>query len=102
MNKLLEDSLDEIKSACEMHSVKTLELFGSVTRKDFNETSDVDFLYEFDKEKISEMQYADNYFDFFFALEKILNRKVDLLPVSKLKNPYLIKQINQERIKIYG
>ncbi len=45
MNKLLEDSLDQIKSACKMHSVKTLELFGSITRNDdFNETSDIDFL----------------------------------------------------------
>ncbi len=48
------------------------------------------------------MEYADNYFDFFFTLEKILNRKIDLLPKHKLKNPYLIKQINQDRIKIYG
>ncbi len=102
MNKLLEDSLDQIKLACKKHSIKTLELFGSVARNDFNENSDVDFLYEFDKQKITEMQYADNYFDFFFTLEKILNRKVDLLPMNKLKNPYLIKDINQDRIKIYG
>jgi predicted nucleotidyltransferase len=90
MNELLNDS------------VKTLELFGSVARNDFNKKSDVDFLYEFDKEKITEMQYADNYFDFFFSLEKILNRKVDLMPKDKLKNPYLIKSINRDRIKIYG
>jgi predicted nucleotidyltransferase len=102
MNKLLKDSLHQIKTACETHSVKTLELFGSMSRNDFNEKSDVDFLYEFDKEKITEMQYADNYFDFFFSLEKILNRKIDLLPKNKLKNPYLIKHINQDRIKIYG
>ena len=104
MNSLINNSLDRIIKSCEKHSVKSLEVFGSVTRSDFNEKSDVDFLYEFDKEKIAgaELDYADNYFEFLFSLEDILGRKIDLLPQEKLKNPYLIKRINEEKIKIYG
>ena len=102
MNYLIQESLNKIIESCEKHYVKSLDLFGSATRNDFNEKSDVDFLYEFDKDKIDELEYADNYFDFFFSLEDILGRKIDLLPKRKLKNPYLIKKINSEKIKIYG
>jgi predicted nucleotidyltransferase len=102
MNTLIYNSLDKIVESCEKHSVKSLEVFGSATRNDFNENSDVDFLYEFDKGKIAELDYADNYFEFLFSLEDILSRKVDLLPQEKLRNPYLIKRINEEKIKIYG
>ena len=32
--------------------------------------------------------YADNYFDMCYDLEKVLQRKVDLLTTSSLRNPY--------------
>ncbi|MEO8111023.1 MAG: nucleotidyltransferase domain-containing protein [Ginsengibacter sp.] len=102
MNSLISKSLDQIIESCEKHCLKSLELFGSATRSDFNEKSDVDFLYEFDKEKIAELEYADNYFEFLFSLEDILERKIDLLPKKKSRNPYLAKSINSEKIKIYG
>lgn len=45
---------------------------------------------------------TDNYFEFLFSLENILKRHIDLVPAEKLKNPYLLRQINNEKIKIYG
>lgn len=102
MNILIHKSLDQIMATCEKHYVKSLELFGSATRNDFNEKSDVDFLYEFDKDKIDEMRYADNYFEFLFSLEDVLGRKIDLLPKKKSRNSYLAKRINSEKVKIYG
>lgn len=102
MNILIKNSLEEIIGSCEKYNVKSLELFGSAVRNDFNENSDVDFLYEFKKEKISELDYADNYFEFLFSLENILKRNIDLMPIKKLKNPYLLSQVNNEKIKIYG
>ncbi len=102
MNYLIQKSLGEIVKACQKHSLKSLEIFGSATRSDFNEKSDVDFLYEFDNDKIDELGYADNYFEFLFSLEDILGRKIDLLPKKKSRNPYLAKRINSEKIKIYG
>lgn len=102
MNSLINRSLDQIIESCEKHYIKSLELFGSATRSDFNEKSDVDFLYEFDKDKMDELEYADNYFEFLFSLEDILERKIDLLPKKKSRNPYLAERINSEKIKIYG
>ena len=102
MNLLIKNSLVEIIGSCKKHHVKSLELFGSAVRNDFNENSDIDFLYEFDKGKIAELEFADNYFGFLFSLENILKRNVDLMSNEKLRNPYLLKQINSEKTKIYG
>jgi len=102
MNTLIKNSLDEIIISCKKHKVKSLELFGSAVRSDFNENSDVDFLYEFQKDKIAELDYADNYFEFLFSLQNILKRNIDLVPNEKLKNPYLLTQIKKEKIRIYG
>ncbi|MDQ2721131.1 MAG: nucleotidyltransferase domain-containing protein [Bacteroidota bacterium] len=102
MNILIKGSLDKIIGSCKKHNVKSLEIFGSATRNDFNETSDVDFLYEFDNVKIAELDYADNYFEFLFSLQNILKRNIDLVPNEKLQNPYLLNKINSEKVKIYG
>ena len=103
MVEVVENNIPAIIELCKKHNLKSLYLFGSATdSKYFNEKSDVDFLYEYDKPKIAELDYADNYFDFLFSLQSILNRNIDLMPNEKLKNPYLSSQINSEKIKIYG
>ncbi len=102
MVNLIQNNIQSILAACNRHHVKSLYLIGSATNElKFSENSDVDFLYRFRKDKISEDEYADNYFDLLFTLEKLLNRKVDLVPEDKLKNPYFIERINNTKIKLY-
>ncbi len=103
MAPLIVQNIEHIKVVCEKHKVKYLYLFGSAARgNDFNRDSDVDFLYAFDKDKIQLDNYADNYFDFRFNLEDLLNRNIDLVPEEKLTNPYLIKNINADKVKLCG
>lgn len=103
MAPLITENINQIVAACEKHHVKYLYVFGSAARgNDFNEESDVDFLYAFDKEKIVLDDYADNYFDFRFGLEDLFNRNIDLLPEELITNPYLLKTINEDKIKLYG
>lgn len=91
-----------IHDACNKHHVKSLYLIGSATdESEFSDNSDIDFLYRFQKNEISEDDYADNYFSLLFTLEKLLNRKIDLVPEEKLKNPYFIRSINQTKVKLY-
>ncbi len=60
MVAIVENKIPEIIDLCKKHKVKSLYLFGSATdEKNFNEKSDVDFLYEYDKKKIKELDYAD-------------------------------------------
>lgn len=103
MITLVKNKLKEIQDVCKQHHVLSLYLIGSAakTEQDFSPESDVDFLYRFDKQQIEEMEYADNYFSLLFSLQKLLDRKVDLVPEEKLKNPFFINSINSNKEKLY-
>ena len=100
MNSILKNRLDTIRSLCERYRVKTLYVFGSVLTPNFNTHSDIDLLVDFlDQDAL---QYTSNYFQFKFELEKLFNRKIDLLEERALKNPYFIENINQKKQLLYG
>ena len=100
MNSILKNQLDTIRSLCERYRVKTLYVFGSVLTPNFDTHSDIDLFVDFlDQDAL---QYASNYFQFKFELEKLFNRKIDLLEERALKNPYFIENINQKKQLLYG
>lgn len=103
MVALIKDKLEDIQDVCKKHHVLSLYLIGSAAKeeKDFTPESDIDFLYRFDKMQIGEMEYADNYFGLLFALQQLFNRKVDLVPEEKLKNPFFIQSINSNKEMVY-
>ncbi len=97
---ILDKHINDINRLCSGHKVKELYAFGSVLSDKFNLESDIDLLVNF--EQIDVSLYADNYFDFKFALQEILNRPIDLLEEKAIKNPYFRQSINQQRQLIYG
>ena len=100
MNYILKNQLDTIRSLCERYRVKTLYVFGSVLTPNFAPHSDIDLLIDFlDQDPL---RYTTNYFQFKFELEKLFNRKIDLLEERALKNPYFIENINQRKQLLYG
>ena len=100
MNSILKNQLDTIRSLCERYRVKTLYVFGSVLTPNFAPHSDIDLLVDFlDQDPL---RYTSNYFQFKFELEKLFNRKIDLLEERALKNPYFIENINQRKQLLYG
>ena len=74
-------------------------LFGSALTSDFNENSDFDFLVKFKSIELSE--YFDNYMNFKENLRKLLGREIDLLEEQTLKNPILIRSINNSKELVY-
>jgi predicted nucleotidyltransferase len=81
--------------------VRRLELFGSATRDDFDDTtSDLDFLVEF--EEMPPAEYADAYFGLLAALESLLRRRIDLVVLSAIRNPYFLESINRSRTVLYA
>jgi predicted nucleotidyltransferase len=96
----IEPYVNEINKLCASHKVKSLYAFGSILNDNFNETSDVDLIVDF--QSIDLMDYADNYFDLKFSLEAIFNRPVDLLEVNAINNPYFLKSLNSQKQLIYG
>lgn len=90
----------KLQKLCESHKVKSLYAFGSVLTENFNSESDIDFLVNFHEMEL--LEYSDNYFDFLFSLEKLFNRKIDLVTEKSLKNPYFIEKINQTKKLVYA
>ncbi len=96
----LTDHINQIKQLCDKHNVKSLFAFGSITTEAFTPQSDIDLLIDIDSS--DPIDYTDNYFAVKFQLEKILKRQIDLLEQKSLRNPYLKKQINQTKVRVYG
>ncbi|MBA3946104.1 MAG: nucleotidyltransferase domain-containing protein, partial [Herpetosiphonaceae bacterium] len=87
---------EAIRSLCREYQVMKLELFGSATRVDFDpQRSDIDVLVEF-VPATDLGPWMARFFDLQRRLEAILNRKVDLVMSNGLRNPYLIRAVNQD------
>lgn len=95
-----EEYMKDIQRLCKQHKVKHLYAFGSVLTDRFDRESDIDLIVDF--EPVDIRQYADNYFNFKFALEDTLQRRVDLLEEKAIRNPYFREAIENKRKLIYG
>ncbi len=95
-----ESKIKQIQEICKINKVKSLFAFGSVTRKDFNEKSDIDLVVDFDEK--DPFKYADLYFNLKSRLEDILKRHVDLLEDRAIKNIIFRREIENTKVKIYG
>ena len=96
----IENYKNTLSELCRQRNVKTLYVFGSVLTDRFNTDSDVDFIVSFNQMPVED--YADNYFDLKFALQDTLQRPIDLLEEQAIKNPYFLKNINQNKQLVYG
>lgn len=99
---LVEINLHTIVEICKRFHVKKLWIFGSILTDRFTEKSDVDLCVDFDKSKIDISDYADNFFDFQYALENLLGHRIDLTEDSAVRNPFFRQELDQTRKLIYG
>lgn len=97
--RLLEEHMEEITELCLNHNVKNLYVFGSILTENFGESSDVDFVIEF--EDIDPLDYMDNYFEIKYKLEALLNRKIDLLEAQSIDNPIFMQVLDRTKELIY-
>ncbi len=85
--KLLKQHKEKLKK----HHVIKIGIFGSVLRGDNTNESDIDFIVEFEDGK----KNYDNFIELAFLLERLLQRKVDLLTIEAL-SPYMKPKILKE------
>jgi hypothetical protein len=95
----IEDYKQAIEKICKDLRVKHLDLVGSASRSDFqSDKSDIDLLVEFDG--IDKL--FDRYFELKIKLEEQLGRQMDVIQESAVKNPYVKKSLNRDKVRIYG
>jgi hypothetical protein len=97
---LVEQNIDRIRDLCKMHRVERLFVVGSVLTDRFKTSSDIDFIVDF--KGVELYDYADNYFDLKFSLEKLFKKDVDLLEDKAIHNPYLRQSLDISKQLIYG
>ncbi len=101
MIREIEEKREAIEGLCRRFRVRRLELFGSAATGAFNpQSSDLDFLVEFDEFQANE--YADAYFGFLEELGRLFRREVDLVVAKSVKNPYLMESIQRSRKLLYA
>jgi uncharacterized protein len=92
--QLVLDSLSDRIETIHSFGVISLALFGSVARDEATETSDLDFLVEFEGSAT-----FDRYMNLKFFLEDLFNKPVDLATKKSLK-PQITKIILAEAISV--
>lgn len=100
MQAFIKDKMEYLKVLCQKYDVKTMHVFGSASTDKFNSESDVDILIAF--KDISIDQYTDNYFNLHDDLEKLFERKIDLLTENSLSNPYFIESVEETKQLLYA
>ena len=81
---------------CQRHHILKLSLFGSVSRDDFNDGSDVDALVEFEPGRTPGFGFVDIQDE----LESILHRSVDL-NTPKFISEYFREEVISKALAIY-
>lgn len=101
MIPIVERNREAVKRLCRRFCVRRLELFGSAAGSGFDPSrSDLDFLVEF--ENLNPGEYADTYFGLLEGLEDLFRRRVDLVVVSAVRNPYFLESIERSRTLLYA
>jgi uncharacterized protein len=91
--------LDAISTFCRKWQIEELALFGSVLREDFSPASDVDVLVTFSPQAhVSLLDFVQMQEE----LERIFQRKVDLVSKGGLRNPFRRHEILQTRQVVYA
>jgi uncharacterized protein len=99
--EIVREKLPEVRALCEKYGVKRLTLFGSAVKGTFDpERSDLDFVVEL-------FPHADPivegraYIDLQDALEVLFARRIDLVNMDGIKNPYVAASIRRDQLHLY-
>jgi uncharacterized protein len=103
MAPVIEQNLSKIQELCMQYGMQKMFVFGSAARgSDFKADSDIDLLYKLKKEVLDvPLDERPDFFEMLFGFEEILGRKVDLIDLTTVVNPYFIQSVNQSKQKIY-
>lgn len=92
----------EIADLCRKYKVEELYAFGSVLdEKRFTNESDVDLIVKFNS-TVDIIDYADLFFGIADDLEVLLKRKIDIMILKPIRNPYLRQSIENSKQLIYA
>jgi predicted nucleotidyltransferase len=100
MVAIIDAQRSELESLCRKHRVRRLGVFGSAADGTFDPArSDIDFLVDFFPFKPGTA--FDTYFGLLDDLQTLFGRKVDLVDEDSIRNPFVLRRVNESRRLIY-
>ncbi len=97
----IEHKKREVGTLRERRGVERLAIFVSALRDDFDpEKSDLDFSVEF--QTMTPHEHAGPYFVLLEELEDLFGRRVDLVEIGAVRNPYLRREIDEQKQTLVG
>lgn len=98
--QISERHINGIKQLCVNYKVRTLSAFGSVVTDNLKDSSDIDFVVDFNES--DPFNYTDLYFQLKDELELLLHRPIDLVEARGVKNLFFQKELDNTKVMIYG
>ncbi len=101
MNNLITDNKLYLDALFKKNKVEQVFVFGSILNSSFNEASDIDFIINF-KKNLTPIEKGNLWWNLHDELKSFLKKDIDIISEDKIKNPYLLKEINLNKKLIYG
>lgn len=102
MIPIVNQNLRQLQALCKENQVANLYLFGSATGEAFNVVaSDLDLAVEF-ASGVAPEEVARLFFSLQESLQKLFERKVDLVSYSYIKNPVFREEVERTKISLYA
>ncbi|HFA51945.1 MAG TPA: hypothetical protein ENJ95_23255 [Bacteroidetes bacterium] len=98
--ELINKNRKELNKVCSTCKVDELYAFGSILTDKFNPKSDIDFIVSILSN--DPIEYAENYFELKFELERIFKRKIDLLEQKAISNKVFENLVNKKKMLVYA
>lgn len=97
LDELLKAHHDEFILLCKIHQVKELYAFGSSITDHY--TADIDIVVEVDEP--DPLNRGELLLSLWTELEDLFSKKIDLLTINSIRNPYLKQSIDSTKKLIY-
>jgi len=97
---IIDKKKDYIANLCARYEIKELYLFGSALREDFGQDSDIDLAAVFLRNGVAGS--FDQYFNFKAELERLIERPVDIVCASSIRNSVFRREIEETKRLIYA
>lgn len=101
MIDLISSNIENVKLICQKCKVQELHVFGSAINGSFNLDSDIDFVVLFDN-NIDPIEKGSCYFNLLQHLEDLLQRKIELISYSAIKNPIFKEEVDNTKVTLYA
>lgn len=99
LDELLKAHHDEFILLCKTHKVKELYAFGSSITNNYTPESDIDLVVEINE--TDPLNRGELLLSLWTEFEDFFNKKVDLLTINSIRNPYLKQSIDSTKKLIY-